>query len=54
MTLRLPVLTHHDNVGWCPMKKASLEHNLDAELMKRNYVQLDELPEEQWSSMCGC
>lgn len=54
MTLPNPALTHHDNVGWCLMKKACLEHNLDPELMKRDNVQPDELSEEQWNSMCGC
>jgi hypothetical protein len=37
--------THKDNFGWCPMKKACLEYHLDPELMKRDYVQIDEMPE---------
>lgn len=37
--------THRSKFGWCPMKKACLEHYLDPELMKRDYVQLKELPE---------
>lgn len=37
--------THKDNFGWCSMKKACLEYHLDPELMKRDYVQLDEMPE---------
>jgi PD-(D/E)XK nuclease superfamily protein len=37
--------THKDNFGWCPMKKGCLEFNLDPELMKTHYVQLNELPE---------
>lgn len=37
--------THRDNFGWCPMKKACLELYLDPELMKLDYVQLDEMPE---------
>lgn len=53
-TLAGPALTHRDNVGWSPMKKVCLEANLDPQRMKRDYVQLDELPEEQWNSMYGC
>jgi hypothetical protein len=37
--------THKDNFGWCAMKRACLEYNLDPELMKQHYVQLDEMPE---------
>lgn len=37
--------THKDNYGWCSMKDACLTYHLDPELMKRKYVQLDELPE---------
>ena len=37
--------THRTKFGWCTMKKACLEYYLDPELMKRDYVQLDELPE---------
>lgn len=36
---------HRNQFGWCPMKKACLEYNLDPELMKRDYVQIDEMPE---------
>jgi hypothetical protein len=36
---------HRNNFGWCPMKKACLEYNLDPELMKRDYVQIDNMPE---------
>ena len=45
LVLPRPSLTHRDNFGWCPMKKACLELNLDPELMKRDYVQLKELPD---------
>lgn len=41
----IPSTSHRNKFGWCPMKKACLEYNLDAERMKRDYVQLDELPE---------
>lgn len=44
-TLPRAATVHKNNYGWCPMKKACLEYNLDPELMKRDYVQLDELPE---------
>jgi hypothetical protein len=37
--------THKDNFGWCPMKAACLDMNLDSALMLQKYVQLDELPE---------
>lgn len=37
--------THRSKFGWCPMKKACLEHYLDPALMARDYVQLKELPE---------
>lgn len=37
--------THKDNYGWCSMKKACLDYNLDPELMRRDYVQLNELPD---------
>ena len=37
--------THRDNFGWCPMKKACFEYNLDPELMKLDYVQIDKMPE---------
>lgn len=36
---------HRNNFGWCPMKKACLEYNLDPELMRRDYTQLEEMPE---------
>lgn len=44
---RLPraAAAHRDKFGWCVMKKACLEYYLDPELMKRDYVQIDELPE---------
>lgn len=44
---RLPraAASHRDRFGWCVMKKACLEYYLDPELMKRDYVQLDGLPE---------
>lgn len=44
---RLPraAATHRSKYGWCPMKKACLEYNLDPHLMRNDYVQLDELPE---------
>lgn len=41
----IPSTAHRNKFGWCPMKKACLEYNLDVERMKRDYVQLDELPE---------
>lgn len=37
--------THRSRFGWCPMKKACLEYYLDPELMRRDYVQLPDLPE---------
>lgn len=36
---------HKSNFGWCPMKKACLEYNLDPELMARDYVKLERLPD---------
>ncbi len=37
--------SHRSRFGWCPMKKACLEYYLDPELMKRDYIQLLDLPE---------
>lgn len=44
-TLPRASTTHRDNFGWCPMKKACLEYNLDPELMKLDYVQIEDMPE---------
>src|SRR3972149_1380808 len=37
--------THRDQYGWCSMKRACLEFGFDRELMKHEYIKLDELPE---------